>query len=121
MRELIIICPYPQEEDLPAVLTVEEVRTILRIGRSAAYHLIDTGQLKRINVGGKFLTPGTSCTASSATQYSEGHPIYCKREQSWQEKPSPAKCPRHRQYPEKNCTPKRPGIHLLGSPANGGI
>ena len=52
-----IICLYPQEEDLPAVLTVEEVRTILRIGRGAAYHLIHTGQLKRINVGGKFLIP----------------------------------------------------------------
>lgn len=52
-----IICPYLQEEDLPAVLTVEEVRTILRIGRSAAYQLIHTGQLKRINVGGKFLIP----------------------------------------------------------------
>jgi len=39
------------------VLTVDELREILRIGRSSAYSLIKTNRIKHIRVGSKIMIP----------------------------------------------------------------
>lgn len=36
---------------LPAILTVEEVASILRIGRNAAYNLVNNGGIRSIHIG----------------------------------------------------------------------
>jgi len=43
--------------DLPDVLTVTDLQKVLQIGRSAAYKLIQTGQLKHIRIGRSIRIP----------------------------------------------------------------
>ncbi|SOC44464.1 helix-turn-helix domain-containing protein [Ureibacillus acetophenoni] len=43
-------------EDLPDVLTVDQVRLFLGIGRTQAYELVHT-ELKHINIGRRILVP----------------------------------------------------------------
>lgn len=39
------------------VMTVDELKEVLRIGRNAAYELIKNGSIKHIRVGKKILIP----------------------------------------------------------------
>ncbi len=41
----------PDLDNLPAILTVEEVAEALRIGRSAAYELVRSGGLPAVRIG----------------------------------------------------------------------
>lgn len=40
-----------REQELPLVLSVEEMAKILRIGRNTAYGLVQAGQVRSIRVG----------------------------------------------------------------------
>ena len=44
-------------QDLPEFLTVEELREYLRIGRSTAYELVKSGDIKSIRLGRRVLIP----------------------------------------------------------------
>lgn len=44
-------------DDLPLTLRVEELMSILGIGRNTAYELIRSGQIKSIRVGRQFRVP----------------------------------------------------------------
>ncbi len=88
-------------EDIPLVLTVEELMPILGIGRNSAYDLVRSGQLRSIRIGKKirilkqdlqqFLggrsSTGIPCTESSAqftlgtdpSQVTEGGDHFAKR------------------------------------------
>ena len=44
-------------EDLPLVLTVEDLMPILSIGRSNAYALVRSGQVRSIRIGHQFRIP----------------------------------------------------------------
>ena len=44
-------------EDLPLVLTVEDLMPILGIGRSNAYALVRSGQVRSIRIGHQFRIP----------------------------------------------------------------
>lgn len=41
-------------EELPLVLTVEELAPLLNVGRSTAYELVRSGQIKHIQVGKQY-------------------------------------------------------------------
>lgn len=43
--------------DLPAVLTVEEVADVLRIGRTAAYQAVKAGEIPSLRLGRKIRVP----------------------------------------------------------------
>jgi excisionase family DNA binding protein len=49
---------------LPAVLTVPEVARELRIGKNAAYRLIQSGQLRHVNIGRAIRVPALRWTGS---------------------------------------------------------
>lgn len=42
---------YKNENDLPLVLTVAEVKAILRIGTNSAYDLMNSGEFRTVKVG----------------------------------------------------------------------
>lgn len=42
---------YNSEKDLPIVLTVEDVRDILRIGTTSAYDLFNSGEFHIVKIG----------------------------------------------------------------------
>lgn len=42
---------------LPSILTVEEVASILRIGRNAAYSLVKNGGIRSIHIGRSIRIP----------------------------------------------------------------
>lgn len=42
---------YTSLDELPIVLTVDEVRQVLHIGRNKAYSLINSGAIRTIKVG----------------------------------------------------------------------
>ncbi len=44
---------YDSLADLPPVLTVADVQSVLRIGRNTAYQLFRGGQLRSFKVGGQ--------------------------------------------------------------------
>lgn len=44
-------------EDLPHVMTVEEVSKVLRIGRSNTYALVRSGQIRSVRVGRIYRVP----------------------------------------------------------------
>ena len=48
---------YTSLEDLPLVLTVEEAARVLRIGRSLAYEMARTGQIRSVKMGHRVLIP----------------------------------------------------------------
>lgn len=48
---------YRSLEDLPLVLTVEELMPVLGIGRNTAYELVRSGQIRSIRVGTKYRIP----------------------------------------------------------------
>ena len=39
------------EENLPLVMTVEDIMAVLGIGRNSAYNLVRSGQIKAIHIG----------------------------------------------------------------------
>ena len=59
-------------EDLPLLLTVEEMASVLRIGRNAAYQLVKDGNLQSIRIGRCIRIPRAAllqfieCTQQSA-------------------------------------------------------
>jgi len=50
----------PNFENLPLLLTVSEIATVLRIGRNAAYQLVKTGGIQSIHVGRSIRIPRTA-------------------------------------------------------------
>ena len=46
-----------QEEDLPLLLTIDDVCAVLRIGRSSTYELLHSGRLESIRVGKRYRVP----------------------------------------------------------------
>jgi excisionase family DNA binding protein len=48
---------YRSLEELPLVLTVEELMPILGIGRNTAYELIRSGQIRSVRAGRKICVP----------------------------------------------------------------
>ena len=44
-------------EDLPLLLTVEEMASVLRIGRNAAYRLVKDGNIQSIRIGRSIRIP----------------------------------------------------------------
>lgn len=42
---------HPRIDDLPDILTAEEVRAVLRIGRNEAYRLLGSDDLATVRVG----------------------------------------------------------------------
>lgn len=47
----------PNFENLPPLLTVGELASILRIGRNAAYQLVNNGRIQSIHVGRSIRIP----------------------------------------------------------------
>ena len=47
----------PNIEQLPLVLRVNDLMTVLGIGRNSAYTLIRSGQLKAIRIGNSYRVP----------------------------------------------------------------
>jgi len=50
-------CPHISIEELPEILSVEELGHILRISRSGAYELARSSDLKVLRVGKRVLIP----------------------------------------------------------------
>lgn len=50
-------------DDLPDVLTVAEVATVLRVGLSTAYALIEQRRLRAIRLGRRIVVPKSSVAA----------------------------------------------------------
>ena len=48
---------YHSLDELPLVLTVEDLMPVLGIGRNAAYTLVRSGQIRSIKVGRQFRIP----------------------------------------------------------------
>ena len=48
---------YHALDELPLVLTVEDLMPVLGIGRNAAYTLVRSGQIRSIKVGRQFRIP----------------------------------------------------------------
>ena len=46
-----------QEEDLPLLLTIDDVCAVLRIGRNATYELLHSGRLKSVRIGKQYRVP----------------------------------------------------------------
>ena len=44
-------------ENLPALLTIEEMREVLRIGRNAAYEMVKEGTIPTIRIGRSIRIP----------------------------------------------------------------
>ena len=44
-------------EDYPDVVSVEEIRQMLRIGKNAVYTLLKNGAIKSIKVGKRYIVP----------------------------------------------------------------
>jgi len=51
---------HTEIKDLPMTLTVEEIATILRVGRNTAYRLVQEGDIRCIRCGRKILIPRES-------------------------------------------------------------
>ena len=47
-------------KDYPDVVSIEEVQTMLRIGRNAVYELLRSGVIKSLKVGKKYIIPKVS-------------------------------------------------------------
>lgn len=45
---------YKSPEDLPLVLTVDDLMTVLNIGRNTAYELVRSGRVKSVRVGTQY-------------------------------------------------------------------
>ena len=48
---------YHSYDDLPAVMTVEDLMPILHIGRNSAYALVHSGMLKCVRIGKQIRIP----------------------------------------------------------------
>ena len=48
---------YRSLEELPLVLTVEDLMPILSIGRNTAYELVRSGQIRSVRTGRKIRVP----------------------------------------------------------------
>ena len=46
-----------REEELPLILTVDDVCAVLRIGRNSTYELLRSGRLESIRVGKRYRVP----------------------------------------------------------------
>jgi len=51
---------HTEIKDLPMTLTVEEIATILRVGRNTAYRLVQAGDIRCIRCGRKIIIPRES-------------------------------------------------------------
>ena len=51
---------YYSFEELPAVLSMEELRTLLQISRNTAYALVRSGRIPSIRAGRQFRIPKTA-------------------------------------------------------------
>lgn len=49
-------CPA-RSEDLPLLLTIDDLRCALRVGRNTVCHLLKTGQLKSVRIGKQYRVP----------------------------------------------------------------
>lgn len=47
-------------KEYPDVVSIEQLQTMLNIGRNAAYKLVNTGEIKTIRVGKRYIIPKTS-------------------------------------------------------------
>lgn len=47
-------------KDYPDVVTVDDLRQMLHIGRSAAYSLLKSGRIKTLKFGKKYIIPKSS-------------------------------------------------------------
>lgn len=74
------VTPPLRFEDLPELVTVEEMGAYLRISRNAAYELVKTGALRSIKYGRLIRVPKAALLEGSAR---EEHP-----------EPAPARVPR---------------------------
>jgi excisionase family DNA binding protein len=50
-------------DDLPELLTIEELRRVLRIGRSFAHELIATGRVPHLRIGRRVRVPRAAVRA----------------------------------------------------------
>lgn len=48
---------YHAIEELPLVLTVDELMPVLNIGRNTAYNLVRSGQIQSLHIGHKIRIP----------------------------------------------------------------
>jgi excisionase family DNA binding protein len=65
-------------EDLPDVLTAQEVQTFLRLGRNATYAALQDGTIRSVRVGQRFLIPKAALRellGGSGEQSSTGTPM----------------------------------------------
>lgn len=51
------VATYRSLEELPLVLRVEDLMSVLNIGRNTAYDLVRSGQIRSIKVGTQFRIP----------------------------------------------------------------
>ena len=58
-----MIVTYRDFESIPFVINVIDVADTLKIGRNAAYSLINTGQIKAIKIGKQYRIPRDSFIA----------------------------------------------------------
>lgn len=50
----------PMFSDYPDVITVNQLMEILHIGKNAAYNLLQTGEIKTIRIGRRYIIPKIS-------------------------------------------------------------
>jgi excisionase family DNA binding protein len=49
--------PEVRLEDLPDVLTMEELESVTRLGRSSTYKAVSNGSIPSVRIGGRLLVP----------------------------------------------------------------
>lgn len=54
---MALVSHYKSLDDLPLVLTVEQLIPVLGIGRNAAYELVRSGQIASIRIGHQYRIP----------------------------------------------------------------
>ena len=47
-------------KEYPDVVSIEQLQTMLHIGRNAAYKLVNTGEIKTIRIGKRYIIPKAS-------------------------------------------------------------
>lgn len=57
--------------DLPSVLTVEELAAVLRIGKNSAYELVNSGHIKSVRCGHMIRIPKAALEAFVSSESEE--------------------------------------------------